>query len=231
VIANRCQQLYQTQELKHKIDEMEKNYKNIGYFILFLIPLTIFGFFKTYFIKFTNFDEHIDFYIHLHAFIAFLWVLLLGIQPILIRNQRYSLHRKLGKITYYLFPLLILSLIPQIINEIQRGDTIYNTVANGILLTTFYVLAIVNKKNTAKHMRYMISLALVFVTPTLGRVIAIWFGAPVNVMYQIVFTGINLILIGLIVWDKTNNQNFRPYLIALTGFILSQIGYTILVQY
>lgn len=210
---------------------MEKHYKNIGYLILFLIPLTIFGFYKTYFIKFPDFDEHIDLYIHLHAFIAFLWILLLGIQPILIRNQRYNLHRKLGKITYYLFPLLILSLIPQIISELQRGDTIYNTVANGVLLTTFYMLAIVNKKNIAMHMRYMISLALVFVIPTLGRVIAIWFGAPKDVMYQIVFTGINLTLIGLIIWDRTNNRNFRPYLIALIGFILSQIGYTILVQY
>jgi len=80
-------------------------------------------------------------------------------------------------------------------------------------------------------MRYMISLALVFVIPTLGRVIVIWFGAPKNLMYQIIFTGISLTLIGLIILDKTNNRNFRPYLIALTGFILSQIGYTILVQY
>ena len=210
---------------------MEKHYKNIGYLILLLIPLTLFGFYKTYFIKFPDFDENIDFYIHLHAFIAFLWVLLLGMQPILIRNQHYNLHRRLGRITYYLFPLLILSLIPQIINELQRGDTIYNTVANGVLLTTFYMLAIVNKKNVAKHMRYMISLALVFVIPTLGRVIGIWFGAPKDIMYQIVFTGINLTLIGLIIWDKTNNRNFRPYLIALTCFILVQIGYTIIVQY
>ena len=210
---------------------MEKHYRNIGNLILLLIPLTILGFYKTYFIKFTDFDEHIDFFIHLHAFIAFLWILLLGIQPLLIRNQRYNLHRLLGKTTYYLFPMLILSLIPLIINELQRGDTIYNTVANGVLLTTFYMLAIINKKNIAKHMRYMISLALVFVIPTLGRVIAIWFGAPKEVMYQIVFTGINLTLITLILWDKTNNRNFRPYLIALAGFILSQIGYTILVQY
>ena len=86
---------------------MEKHYKNIGYLILLLIPLTLFGFYKTYFIKFPDFDENIDFYIHLHAFIAFLWVLLLGMQPILIRNQHYNLHRRLGRITYYLFPLLI----------------------------------------------------------------------------------------------------------------------------
>lgn len=209
---------------------MEKTYKNIGYFILLLIPLTLFGFYKTYFIKFPYF-ENIDFYIHLHAFIAFLWVLLLGFQPIFIRNRRYDLHRKLGKFTYYLFPLLILSLVPQIINELQRGDTIYNTIANGILLTTFYVLAIVNKKNTAKHMRYLISMALVFVIPTLGRVIGIWFGVPIDLMYHMVLTIINMTLLGLIIWDKSNNRDVQPYLIALTAFVLYQIGYIILVQY
>ena len=43
---------------------MEKTYKNIGYIILLLIPLTIFGFFKTYFIKFPDFDENINLYLN-----------------------------------------------------------------------------------------------------------------------------------------------------------------------
>jgi len=208
---------------------MEKGYKNIGYFILLLIPLTLLGFYKSYINKFPEFDDTIDFYDHLHAFVAILWLLLLLSQPLLIRNKQYGWHKILGKLSYFIFPVLILTFIPQFVKIVNSG--IYKDLTKAtfdvILLNTFYFLAIINKKNVAKHMRYMISLALIFVTPTLGRIIGYWFNGSSIVSGNIPFTLINLTLLGMIIWDIRNKQNYRPYIIALIGFILYQICFNI----
>ena len=88
---------------------MGKTYKYLGYFLLLLIPLTFAGFYKTYIGQFPDFEEKIDSFIHFHALIASLWILILIIQPFLILNKKYAAHRTIGKLSYILFPLLILS--------------------------------------------------------------------------------------------------------------------------
>ena len=76
---------------------MDKSYKYLGYFFLLLIPLTIAGFYKTYIVQFPNFKENITYFIHIHAFIATVWIGILILQPFLIVNKKFALHRKVGK--------------------------------------------------------------------------------------------------------------------------------------
>lgn len=84
---------------------MEKTYKYLGYFLIALIPLTFAGFYKTYFGQFSHFDNDIDIFVHLHPFIASVWILMLIFcQPLLILNKKYALHRKLGKLSFVVFP-------------------------------------------------------------------------------------------------------------------------------
>ena len=151
---------------------MDRTYKYLGYFLLLLIPLTFAGFYKTYFEPFPNFGKNIDIYIHIHAVIASLWIAILIVQPFLIVNKKIALHRSVGKLSYVVFPLLIISFIPRIIKTINSGDIqfLFFPLADGFLLVTFYVLAIYYKKKTAKHMRYMIASALVLMGPTFGRI-------------------------------------------------------------
>ena len=54
---------------------MEKAYRNLGYILLLLIPLTFLGFHKTYFVQFPNFEENITTFIHLRAFIASIMII------------------------------------------------------------------------------------------------------------------------------------------------------------
>ena len=86
---------------------MDKSYKYLGYFFLLLIPLTIAGFYKTYIVQFPNFKANVTPLIHIHAFIASVWIGILIVQPFLILNKKFALHRKVGKISYIVFPLLI----------------------------------------------------------------------------------------------------------------------------
>lgn len=206
---------------------MDKTYKYLGYFILLLIPLIFAGFYKSYFAHFPRFDEKINVLTHLHAFIASVWVLMLIVQPFLIFNKKWALHRKMGKLSYVIFPLLILSFIPQIIKIVRTEDiaNLFFPLGDGTLLIIFYTLAIKNRKSSSRHMRYMIALTLVLLGPTVGRIgpgLLGWTDLfTQNVQYAIIF----LVLIGLILYDRRNRRKYQPYLVAIPLFVMHQLVY------
>lgn len=206
---------------------MEKSYKYLGYVLLLLIPLTIAGFFKTYIGQFPNFEEKIDAFIHVHAFIASVWIAMLIVQPFLILNKKHHIHRTIGKLSYIIFPLLILSFIPQIMKTVNHGNirNLFFPLADSTLLILFYALAIYNKGRSAIHMRYMIALSLVFLGPTVGRIGPILLGwselLTQNVQYGIIY----LILVNLIFYDRASHKDYKPYLIAVLFFVIHQVVY------
>lgn len=207
---------------------MEKGYKNLGFWMLLLIPFTFFGFYKTYFIQIPNFKPENDIYIHLHALFASIWVVLLIVQPLLIRSKRFDLHRKLGKLSYIILPCVLISMIHPTMSSYSKGGSLVMPLFNIALIAIFYVLAIINKNNMGRHMRYMIGTALVFVTPTLGRVTIFWLGFDNLLMVHTVWTAINLLLIILLISDIRNKKDYIAYLVILVGFVLYQLGLYVL---
>lgn len=208
---------------------MERKYKYLGYILPLLFPLIFAGFYQTYFRNFP-FADKITYFEHLHALIAIVWVSLLVIQPILIRNRNYRWHRKLGKFSYFIFSLLMISFIPQIIKVIKTEpiENLFFPIADGCLLLIFYTMAIYYKRNIAKHMRYMIAGALVLLGPTLGRIGPILFGwsgiFTQNVQYGIIYS----VLIGLFIYDAKKLSNNTPYALATGFFFLHQLFFYIL---
>jgi hypothetical protein len=203
---------------------MEKTYRYLGYFMLVLIPLIFAGFYKTYIEQIPNFKENITSYIHIHAFIATIWIMMLIAQPFLILNKKFAIHRTVGKLSYIVFPLLILSFVPQMIRIVhsENPENLFFPLADCVLLIVFYSLAIYNRKTSSKHMRYMIATAIVFLGPTIGRIGPIWMGwsgiFTQNVQYGIIY----LILLSLIVYDKSNRRKYNPYLVAIACFAIHQ---------
>ena len=207
---------------------MEKEHRNIGFIFLLFIPLTFLGFYKTYFVLAPEFVGTVDIYTNIHAVIASLWITLLITQPLLIRSKNFSLHRTFGKISYFIFFALILSFIPQMIKEYGKGLFPLNASFDIALLLIFYTLAIKYKNDVAIHMRYMIAIALIFVGPTLGRIIFFLLGLEHLGSLQIPYLAVIAILLSLIVWDKKHNRKYKPYLLALISFTIYLIAlYTI----
>jgi hypothetical protein len=208
---------------------MDKSYKYLGYFFLLLIPLTIAGFYKTYIVQFPSFKANITSFIHIHAFIASVWIGILIVQPFLIVNKKFALHRKVGKISYIVFPLLILSFVPQIIRTANSANpkNLFFSLADTSLLIIFYSLAVYYKKNSSRHMRHMIATTLVFLGPTVGRIGPIVLGwselFTQNIQYLIVY----FILASLLLYDKVNGKKYQPYVTAICFFIVHQIVYHI----
>jgi len=208
---------------------MEKTYKNLGYFLILLIPFTFLGFYKTYFNQFPTFKETNTF-IHVHAAIASIWILMLIAQPLLIRKRKNQLHRKIGKISYILFPLLILSFIPQMIRLFNSDNPIFLffPLSDCIALVIFYSLAIYHRNNLSKHMRYMIGTAIVFLSPTLGRIGPLLLGVSDVVNQNVIYGIIYFILIGLIFLDKRNGQKYQPYVLILITWVIHQITFNLI---
>jgi len=199
---------------------MEKEYRNIGFVFLLFIPLTFLGFYKTYFVLSPEFVGTVDSYTHIHAFVASIWITILITQPLLIRFKNFKLHRYFGKISYFVFFALILSFIPQMIKEYGKNLFPLNASFDIALLILFYTLAIKYKNNVAMHMRYMIAIALIFIGPTLGRIIFFLLELENLGSLHIPYLLVIGILSGLIFWDKKNGRKYKPYLVALISFTI-----------
>jgi hypothetical protein len=209
---------------------MERKYRYLGYIMLLLIPLTFFGFYKTYFEHFPSINTKVDVFAHLHAFISVLWLSMLIVQPILISKKKIAAHRLTGKLSYIVFTLLILSFIPQTLKTFQTGlyKNLFFPIADTILLVSFYALAMLNKKNVAKHMRYIIAGALVFFGPTLGRMGPLLFGWTDLQTQNIQYATIYSILIGLFWYDGKSFKQSPVYIIAIGIFLIHQLTYYLL---
>jgi hypothetical protein len=205
-------------------------YKNVGYFFLILFAIVIIGFFKTYFGLFPHFNDRTTILVHFHATVLTLWVILLIIQPLLIRYKKFAIHRLLGKFTYILVPLIICSFIGMInkqyneemIQKIPRSEIIEDisgSVAILLLFATIYILAIINKKKVAFHMRYMIATGLLLINAPLTRITLFWnpFSAQL-----FIFVLTDLILLVLIFFDKRKKRRYKPYIVTLILFLAQQ---------
>jgi len=218
---------------------MEKEYRDLGYSFLILLAIVIAGFFKTYFGLIPQFNVSTTTAVHFHAFIMTLWAVLLIIQPLLIRSGRTDIHRIIGRSSYVIAPLVVYSIYlmadKQFHEDVARQFSsahnwrhLYTPFIKGTLFSVFYILAITNKRRTPFHMRYMICTGLVFVSPSLARVGIFFFHIPVFVSENLSLLIINLVVIGLIFYDKSKNLNNKAWKIALPFFLFHNISWFIL---
>lgn len=203
----------------------------------FILLIVFVGFYRSYFSGFPNFPN-IKTIHHVHGIFFLLWLVLLFIQPVLISKGMIDLHRKLGKLSYVLVPLILLSAHfvarNQYLGELQAGSR-HSAVAGQILpfmemlvFCSLYLLAIVNRHQTEKHMRYMILTSLIFIVPGMGRILIGMLRFPFTTGIFCAYLLGDLILAGLIIGDVLNKRPYRAYLVGGAIMLISQIlWYTI----
>ena len=128
-----------------------------------------------------------------------LWVIMSIVQPYLITKKKTELHKRTGKISYGLIPLIVLTgyiliqarydrLLLQTQEKVTKGELILtpemvlNKVAGmqsiGILflfiLLVCYILAIVNRKSYLPHATYMMGAIFTSIDPALDRLVSYW---------------------------------------------------------
>lgn len=193
---------------------MEKAYRTSSYLFIAVLLMIFVGFYKSYFGLFPHFGG-ISTALHIHAAMLLLWFAILIAQPFLIRGKKLELHRLIGKVSYVVMPLVVLSIVWVIRlgfirnTPVAPGDVDVQLlgIADLSFFILFYLLAIYYRPKTSYHARYMAMTVLPFINPALGR---LGFPGPIIAL---------LILIGLLIYERFNNKIYRPYLIGLFAYL------------
>ncbi|MEP7256592.1 MAG: hypothetical protein ABI666_12505 [Ferruginibacter sp.] len=203
---------------------MESAYKNLGYFFIILFVFVIWVFSKSY-IKILPVFKDVSFVYHFHGTMLLSWMLLLIIQPFLIRYKKYKWHKFLGKVSYILVPLIVVSIflvskekyirLSSSISKEENIGMIALNIPGMVYFAVLYLLAMINRKNSASHMRYMIATALLVFGPAAGRALEFYGSLSFDrsVFYSVLI--IEILTLGLIIYDLIKKAPFRPYLLTM----------------
>ncbi len=142
------------------------------------------GFAKSYFFGLTFSGKSLTALVHVHAALMVLWLLMLVAQAWFIRTKRLRLHRWVGRSSYVIAPLIIVSVLVaqhELLNRAPAGIS-----AEGARIEVFGIpqilafavtwgLAILYRKKTPLHVRFMVSTAFAIGTVISFRIILNWF--------------------------------------------------------
>ena len=198
---------------------MEKSLQNrIGYAFIALLIISLLGFSQTYFIEFPSFKRFTTAH-HFHGLMALLWILLLIVQPFLIRAKKYELHRQVGKLGYVIMPLLIISLFfvakaTYVKNlatksEVEALSVLPNGTIEIFAFSILFFLAMKYKKNTPYHLRFMASTGLMMLGPGLGRLL-VTNGIPFSIVIVSIILGTTGVALVWMILDIRNKKSAFP---------------------
>jgi hypothetical protein len=209
---------------------MEKSYRLVSLFFVCILLVLFWGFYRTYFMFFPGFKGFKTTQ-HFHGLLMLTWMVMLIVQPLLIASGRTALHKMIGKLSYVIAPLMMISIfmvlkmayfsaLEKMGKEPALGG-ISLQLPGLITFAIFYGLAIWNKNRTAYHMRYMIGTGLLMIGPGLGRALIIYFGQPFPMGVTLSDYFIIALAALLLVIDLVRKGPWVPYTIVLTLSVIS----------
>jgi hypothetical protein len=233
---------------------MQKSYNiyyNLGYWFLLLILLVLAGFYSSYFLVFFQPSPLIT---HVHFTLMTLWIAMLIVQPFLIKYKKVAIHRKLGKVSYLLVPLVLVSGFLMIRLSYYRVlDDLHQKAAAGLnqfnneqilkqaaayeaiaffwllIFALFYSLAVINRRKSAAHARYMVAAALALLGPTVDRILIFNFKLeklPGSIPIEFAAFFIADMVLALLLWkDYTDNRPTKTLLTCLLIYLIGQVLY------
>ena len=209
-------------------------YRRISMFFVFILALVTWGFYKTYIIFFPAFTGFSNIQ-HFHGAMMLTWMIILITQPLLIRSGKLGIHRAIGKLSYVVAPLLVVSIFlvsrmvyqraaPAVSHQ-ERIAMIALSIPYLVAFAIFYSLAIINRKKSYRHMRYMIGTSFLMVAPGLGRGLIIYFHNSLQdaVNYSNYF--VMAIAAGLLINDISKKRSFIPFAFVLFIFLLLHLAW------
>jgi hypothetical protein len=205
---------------------------NIVFLFIGIWLCAIIGFHFTYTINFPQF-KGFQWEQHFHGTMLMSWFVMLIIQPLLIRFNQRSIHRNLGKLSYLLAPLVCYSifLVTRMVyfREIKTRtvESVLGQLSLDIptifMFAIFFLLAMINRKDAAVHMRYMIATSLMMLGPGLGRALIILGGIPFPVAVTIVLYISEFMALLFLINDIRKGNSYKPFLTITLILILNQL--------
>jgi hypothetical protein len=204
-----------------------KTFDRSGFYFIGLLIIAFLGFWRSYFSRFFYGGNGQSFYFHFHAVMMLTWTAMLIVQPILIRKKKLQVHRFIGKLSYVIMPLLLISVL-LVLNfslkqvpaeEIHFPDVLF-PVRDFFFLSIFYTVAVINRHKVQIHARAMVATGIVFIEPSLARFLGRHvFHGPAGAITTWAFILVLLIVLIILDWkQKSGRWIFRSMLVV---FIIS----------
>jgi hypothetical protein len=159
-------------------------FRNVYIYFALLVPLTILGFWPTFFAIFDNLPPKVTPVIHAHALLMFVWLFMLIAQAWFIRTKRFRPHQWVGRASYVIAPLIILlglATFHEALNRTPGGVPMDGPVGSRIGVFGFgqmlafavsWGLAIAYRKQTRHHVRFIISTTFAIAPAVVIRICA-----------------------------------------------------------
>jgi hypothetical protein len=211
--------------------------------IILLIVLANVGFYKTYFSHFPGFEDyvrpdgrqlHFTWIMHFHGMMMIGWLLMLLVQPLLILKGKVELHRLVGRLSYVLAPLVLLTMylvtraaLDRVVAPEEQAVVVARRMALDVPLIIFfaivYILAIVYKHRTSLHSRFMVSTAFMLIGPPLSRLLRAYFDYDREGSIDLSRTIIVFIALTVTIGDSLRLKSISPFALVLVFVLLNKI--------
>lgn len=216
--------------MEHAKATEDPKYDRISLLSISILLVLTWGFYKTYIILFPSF-EGFQFVHHFHGAIMLLWIGALIIQPWLISRKKYRIHKAIGKASFVLAPILMISIFLVSRNTFHLTLNAPSPMQDAVALVSLsipaififgilYGLAIANKARTYYHMRYMIGTGLLMIGPGLGRGLIVYVGMQPPIAISLTLLVVALISAVFLFSDIVKKQDYKPNLIVVTMMFL-----------
>ena len=189
-----------------------------------LLLLALIAFWPTYLSRPLSADA----YTQLHAFTATLWMLMLVAQPLAIRTKRITLHRRLGRSSYALAPLVLMSMVLLAHSKthgfnVAQSVGIYVPLSLTALFALSYAFGVFMRRTMALHARFMVCTALTLIDPVLVRIMN-WVNPDPTWPYQWATFAVTDLVFVVFIWRERHARIGRAVFPTMLGvFILAQL--------
>lgn len=176
---------------------------------------------------------HFPWYIHVHALAFSAWLILLASQVALVRTGNVALHRRFGRIAFFLLPVMLVTgpLAPILTNRAEAspapGDLTFmstqftNVIGCVVLLTAGLLL----RRDPPTHKRLMLMGTIAITEPGFGRLIYgplhTLFGEGYLPYYLETYTGTLTLMLAAGTYDLWTRGRPHPAWIAAFFWILA----------
>ena len=217
---------------------MERKYNVIIGLLAVLAIASLAGFLKTYLVYFPRF-EGVSGATHFHFSMFLLWILIVLYQPYLMKTKQLSRHKSVGKLTYLLAPVLIVTVWFMIFQVVQKNIvkaepkaliSATGAILDSVTFSICYLISMWNTQRMRIHTAFLIGACLVIFNSGIGRLIALIsndLAILVMVLLPIIIPG------AIMVYEKAKLRRAMlksPYLLFMLIWILEVIVFITLPQ-
>lgn len=192
------------------------------YFLPLMLLIAVVGFWPTYFTALQSTRTSV----HVHGFLMLTWMAALPAQAVLFRTGQLAWHRRIGRMSFAIAPLIIVvGLLVTHESLARAGSNLTRTSLEvfTISMTSIfafglvYALAIYYRRQPHLHARYMVGTGLMLIGAGILRIFQHWIPGFSN--FSTATHGgiviVELAIIGLIFNDSRIGRIRAPYIIVL----------------